>query len=70
MNKPMLSIGVPQATVQIARNTILDIIKSDNGQSVKLQALKTLATVCNVNNAIVSHNVFTNNPARKLSLKK
>ena len=53
--KPLLSIGASKEAVKEARAAINDILKSVNcDNSTKVEALKTLSTLCSVNNLNIS----------------
>jgi hypothetical protein len=56
----MLFIGPIKETVIEARKSIIEIIKSQCGDEVKVEALKAFSDVCRVEGATVSHCVFNN----------
>lgn len=62
MNAPMLNIGASKETILAARQTILDILKTDNEQETKRTALTTLSSICSVNNTTVKDCTFTSKP--------
>jgi len=54
-----IEIGASKEAVKEAKVAILDIIKSQNGDDVKREALITLRTICQVNGTSISHCTFT-----------
>lgn len=57
--KALLVIGAQRDAIAEARAAIRDILQSSAEQTTKRAALQTLSTLCAVNGATVSNNVFT-----------
>lgn len=57
--KTSVNVGISEATVAAARDTIMDILNVDCEQKTIRQALKTLNTICEVKNTTISNCTFT-----------
>lgn len=63
MNAPLLQIGTNQAAVREARGAINDILRQPHvDNKTKIEALRALSTLCNVNGTTVSGCTFTGKP--------
>jgi hypothetical protein len=54
-NAPLIQIGVSTQTVKEVYAAIIGIITADASDAVKIPALETLRTACNVNGTTVSN---------------
>ncbi|MGF6738481.1 hypothetical protein [Paraburkholderia atlantica] len=60
MKAPLLNIGVQPAAVKEARAAVNDILKAPHvDNATKVEALKTLTGLCNVNGTTVQNCVFS-----------
>lgn len=55
----LLYVGVQKEAIKEARAMIMEIIKSNNSESVKIEALQAAKQICEVKNTAVSHCTFT-----------
>ena len=53
-----IKIGVEEATVKVARDTVMEILKFARPDDVILAALKAFTHVCNVDHTTISNCVF------------
>ena len=58
--KAMIHIGASVEAIKEASKSIQKIIETKVADSVKSDALATLATVCNVNETTIANNTFMN----------
>ena len=59
MSGPLMTIGVPQETIDTAKDAILDVLQTSAGDDVKIAALNTLAAVATITSVNVSGCTFT-----------
>lgn len=55
----MIHVGVSKETVDAARELIVKILESGACDAVQLEALKTAASICQVNNLTIKDCTFT-----------
>ena len=51
---PMIYIGTSERTVAEAKATLLAILATPNAEAVKIEAIRALTTLCNVNNTTIT----------------
>lgn len=56
---PMLNIGATRESVLAARGVVMEIFGSPCSDELKVEALKTLRSICEIGPVTVSNNSFT-----------
>lgn len=59
MKGPLLHVGCNREAIKEARAMIMEIIKSSNSESVKIEALQTARYICEVKNTTIQSCTFT-----------